>query len=160
MNDQTEIWVQDPRDGQVVEKREDGTTRVYTVNVSPSRTQQADAEKADIRNILRKYEVTGIVDHMRDVDLQFRDITEFDDLADALQQAKEAEYHFMQLPSKLREVFDHDVAKWLDAAHDADKLEALRPQLEALGVMEPLPEEPAPVAPVEPAPTTEPEETP
>lgn len=108
--------------------------RVQTVNDLPSMTVQSDRNRADIQEILRKYRAVGIVDHMREVDLAFRDVSEFEDYADMARQAKEAEMAFMRLPSRLREVFDHDVGRWLDAAHDPEKLEALRPQLEELGV--------------------------
>lgn len=114
--------------------------RVRTVNTEPSKTVQSDVFRTEIKHILAKYKQMGIVEHMQGVDLQFRDVTEFQDFADLMLQTKEAEKVFMGLPSKLRAVFGHDVAVWLDAAHDKDKLEALRPQLEELGVMEKLPQ--------------------
>lgn len=110
--------------------------RVQTVNNDPSMTVQSDVNKTDVRHILNKYRTMGMMEHMRQVDLVFRDVTEFDDFADMARATKEAEAVFMRLPSKVREVFDHDHLKWLDAAQDADKLEALRPQLEKLGVLE------------------------
>lgn len=113
--------------------------RVQTVNTEPSMTVQSDVMRTDIRHILAKYKQVGMIEHMKDVDLQFRDVTEFADFADLMIQSKIAEQSFMKLPSKVREVFDHDVSKWLDAAHDGDELEKLRPRLEALGVMEPKP---------------------
>lgn len=114
--------------------------RVRTVNTEPSKTVQSDVARTEIRHILAKYKQTGMTEHMRDVDLQFRDVTEFADFADLMMQSKEAEKVFMKLPSKVREVFDHDVAKWLDAAHDSDAIAKLRPKLEELGVMEKEPQ--------------------
>jgi len=114
--------------------------RVQTLNDQESMTVQSDRSRADIAEIIKRYAGTGIVDRMAEVDLQFRDVTEFEDFADLMQQTKAAELAFMELPSKLREVFDHDVSKWLDAAHDPEKIEALRPALEELGILEPVPE--------------------
>jgi len=111
--------------------------RVQTVNTLPSKTVQTDVFRSEIRHVLAKYKQVGIIEHLRSVDLQFRDVSEFSDFADLMFQSKEAEKVFLQLPSKVREVFDHDVAKWLDAAHDPSKVEAVRPQLEKLGVLEP-----------------------
>lgn len=111
--------------------------RVRTVNDLPSKTVQSDVMRTDIKHVLAKYRQLGILEHMRNVDLVFRDVSEFQDFADMMLQAKEAEKVFMSLPSKLRRVFNNDVAKWLDAAHDPDKLEALRPKLEELGVLKP-----------------------
>lgn len=125
---------------QEVTLREDGVhRRVRTVNTDPDMTVQSDVVRADIKAILAKYRGTGIVDHLRNVDLQFRDVSELSDYADMAFQAREAEKVFMTLPSKIREVFGHDYANWLDAAHDQSKFEALRPKLEELGVVEPLP---------------------
>lgn len=111
--------------------------RVQTVNMLPSMTVQADVLKSDIKHVLAKYRQVGILEHMRSVDLQFRDVSEFEDFSDLMFQSAEARRVFMGLPSKVREVFNHDVAEWLDAAHDPAKLEALRPELEKLGVLKP-----------------------
>lgn len=126
-----------------------GRPRVQTSDFGESLTVQSDNERADIRKILQRYEAVGIVDHLQEVDAMYRDVSEFTDLHDALLQAKEAETQFMKLPSKLREVFDHDVAKWLDAAHDPEKIENLyRPKLEKLGVLEPVTQEEPQAAPL------------
>ena len=124
-----------------------GRRRVVTMNEDPSLTVQSDRHLAEMKEILRAHKVVGIEEHLREVDLQFRDVSEFTDFADLAMQAKVAEGEFMKLPSKIREVFHHDHVRWLDAAHDPEKLEALRPQLEQLGVMDPLPVPPAPPAP-------------
>jgi len=109
--------------------------RVQTVNDEPSKTVQSDVVRTEIRHILAKYRQTGVVEHMRNVDLQFRDVSEFEDFSDLMRQSKVAESVFMTLPSKVREVFGHDYAQWLDCAHDPEKLKALQPELEALGLV-------------------------
>lgn len=119
--------------------------RVQTVNDMPSMTVQSDVFRSEIKHVLAKYKQVGIIEHLRTVDLVFRDVSEFEDFPDMMRQTAEAEAVFMRLPSKVREVFHHDYVRWLDAAHDPKKLEELRPQLEELGVMEPK----APVQPVE-----------
>jgi len=123
--------------------------RVRTVNTLPSRTVQSDVVRAEIKHILAKYRQVGVLEHMRNVDLQFRDVSEFSDFADVMYQSKVAESAFMRLPSKVREVFHHDVAEWLDAAHDKAKLDALLPELEKLGLVVAPPAPPA--APAAPA---------
>lgn len=122
--------------------------RVQTVNTLPSRTVQADVFKSEIKHVLAKYKQVGIIEHLRSVDLQFRDVSEFSDFSDLMQQSKLAEAVFLGLPSKVREVFDHDVATWLDCAHDPARLDALRPQLEKLGVLTPLAPPPPPAGTV------------
>lgn len=125
--------------------REDGRRkRVRTVNSLPSLTVQSERANSEILHILAKYEATGILTHLRNVDLEFRDVSEFEDFADLMRQSKVAEQEFMKLPSKLREVFQHDVHVWLDYAHEPERLEELRPQLEKLGIMEPRAPTPTP----------------
>lgn len=145
---------------QEVTIRENGTKRVRTVwdpEQDPSRTVQSDRHQAEIKHILKKYEALGIIDHLAEVDLMYRDVTEVQDFHEAARQLKAAEHQFMQLPSKVRELFDHSVENYLDTANDREKLEALRPQMEKLGMIEPRPA-PTP-APTEPSipPTPEPD---
>jgi len=109
--------------------------RVQTVNDGESLTVQSEARQADIRQIIRRYAEVGILDHLKEVELRYADVSEFTDLGDALRQAKAAEQQFLKLPSKVRELFNHDVAEWLDTAHDQDKQDALKPRLQALGVL-------------------------
>ncbi|AJK28303.1 putative minor capsid protein [Eel River basin pequenovirus] len=131
--------------------------RVRTKNDLESKTVRSELVRSEIKHILAQYEQTGVIDHLANVDLQFRDVSEFTDFADLMRQTKIAEMEFMKLPSKLREVFNHDVNEWLDVAHDPEKLEAKRPQLEKLGVLDP--KEPAPAAPPTP-PATPPAQPP
>lgn len=91
-----------------------------------SLTVQSDLPKTKINNILRQFQNNGgIITHLNNAEAMYKDVSEFSDLADALNQSKEAEKAFMRLPSKVREIFDHDVATWLDTAHDPEKRQAL-----------------------------------
>ncbi len=101
-----------------------GKPRVQTVNDGESMTVQSDAHLADIQNIMAQYAETGM-ESLDEADLVYKDVSEFTDLQDAFAQAALAEIEFMKLPSKVREVFEHDVAVWLDTAHDEDKRDAL-----------------------------------
>lgn len=138
----------------VIEQRENGRRRVYTVNDEASQTQQSDRHRAEMRHILSRYEKTGVLVDLREVELQYRDVSEFDDFTDIMRAGAEAKTAFMRLPSKVRELFNHDHFEWLDTAHDPEKLQALRPKLEKLGVLKELAPEllepevpPAPPAP-------------
>lgn len=109
----------------------------------PEVTVQSDVQRSEIKHVLAKYRQVGILEHFREVDLQFRDVTEFTDFADVMRQSAAARQVFMKLPPEVRRVFNNDVAEWLDTAHDADKLEKLRPKLTELGVFAPEPVTPA-----------------
>lgn len=96
-----------------------------TFNTEPSQTIQSDANAADIRHILSRHSEVGIVENLNQADAMFMDVSEFGDFADVVRQTKVAEVEFLKLPSKTREIFGHDVANWLDAAHDQEKRDAL-----------------------------------
>lgn len=115
-----------------------GRARVQTTGYEETLTVQSDIHQADIKRILERYKEIGVIDHLKHVDAVYKDITEFTDLADALNQSKAAEKEFMKLPSKVREVFNHNVAEWLDTAHDPEKQAIVGPKLEALGVFKKL----------------------
>lgn len=114
-----------------------GKSRVQTVNKEPSMTIQSDAKDADIGHIIRQFTKTGVLQNLNEASATYMDVTEFTDYADVMRNLKVAEQTFMQLPSKTREIFGHDVAQWLDAAHDPEKRDALV----AAGHL-PAPEEP------------------
>lgn len=128
---------------QVVEVRPNGRKRVLTVNTMESRTVQTERDRADIRKIVQAYERTGVLVNMAKVDLAYRDVSEFTDFVDLMQAAKDAETAFLKLPSKVREVFNHDVAAWLDSAHDGLS-ERQVTQLTKLGVLEQVEDEAKP----------------
>lgn len=111
--------------------------RVRTVNTDPHMTVQGESS-TEIRDVLSKFKEVGILPHMRQVDLDFRDVSEFSDFVDVMRASADARQAFLRLPPQVRDVFGNDPARWLDAAHDAEKLEALRPQLEKIGVMQPV----------------------
>lgn len=115
-------------------------SKFQTVNNQPSETVKAEAELGDINLILKKYREVGIIDNLNITEEMFADVTEFTDFQDVMQTAKVAEQEFMKLPSKVREVFNHDVATWLDTAHDQEK----RSQLIEAGEVTPI-EQPTPV---------------
>lgn len=145
----TANWEMHKDDGQKVTTRPNGHKRVQTINKSKSLTQQSDREFSELKQILSKYEMTGVMEHLRNVDLEFRDITTFTDYHEAMREAERAKVAFMELPSKVREAFEHDHGQWLDAAEDGLS-EAQTARLIKSGYL-PAPE-PAPVT----APTEEP----
>lgn len=102
-----------------------GRPRVQTVNDEPSKTVQSDAELGDVNAVMDRYRRTGIVAGLNEVEKEYRDVTTFSDFADVMRHARAAEEEFMKLPSKVREMFNHDAMQWLDTAHDPEKRQAL-----------------------------------
>lgn len=110
---------------EVLDRR--GKPRVQTsFEGQPSLTDQSDMEMTHIHKIMERFGVTGIIDHLAKVDDMFLDVTELpEDYQAVCEYVNLAEEKFMRLPSKVRELFEHDVAKWLDAAHDQEKRDAI-----------------------------------
>ncbi len=100
------------------------TAQYQTVNNDDPQTIQSDKHLADINQILKDFANTGL-EHLDNVDMQFKDVSEIGDYHDVMLEVRKAEETFMELPSKVREIFGHSVEHWLDTAHDKDKRDAL-----------------------------------
>lgn len=105
-----------------------------------SLTVQSDAHLADIQEIMKTFGVVGMDAMLNRAEGQFMDVSQFVDYATMMNHVKEAETEFMKLPSKVREMFDHDVYTWLDRAHDERRAPSEREQLGRAGDKAPDPE--------------------
>lgn len=101
-----------------VTKRENGTLRIRTFNKEKSRTQQQFKDHCDINNIIKKYEVTGVITHLNKKTGQYIDATQLKDYHSSLQTVIDAKNLFMQLPSDLRAKFENDPQKLIDFVDD------------------------------------------
>jgi len=92
----------DPRTGELVKE--------------PSMTKQSFKEECDINNIVRRFEATGVVDHINQAHAQglFTDLPDALDLQAGLNMIKQAEGAFMALPASLRARFENDPVQFVD----------------------------------------------
>lgn len=105
------------------------------------RTDQTQRDDADINRIVSRYIQTGILPPAKAA-AQFMDVSKFGDLKESRDFIRDAESTFMLLDAKIREHFDNDAAKLLDAFNDQSR----REELTNLGLLNPLPEAaPAPL---------------
>jgi len=87
-------------------------------------TEQNHKDETDINNIVRKYNKTGLIDHLNQFEKQYGDMTGFD-YQDAMNTVAVANTMFEGLPSAIRNKFDNDPAKFINFVDDeanADKL--------------------------------------
>ena len=70
----------------------------------------------------------GLQQLLDTTELQFLDVTEFEDYADLMRHVAHAKETFMELAPDVRALFDHSVEKWLDSAHDERRAPAARAQ--------------------------------
>lgn len=95
----------------------------------PSLTDQSQYKDTDINNIVRRYQVTGLLDSPGSVSfetLQYGDATLLPDYQTALDLVNSVESEFSSLPSEIREKFGHDPMQLLEALQDPTKQQMLQ----------------------------------
>jgi len=92
----------------------------------PSRTNQADAESADINNIVKTFGLTGKLP--QGVRLPtYEDYSEaVEDYQTAANALREADAAFLTLPANIRQTFHNDPQAFLEFATKEENLDALR----------------------------------
>lgn len=111
------------------------------------RTKQSMREECDINMIVAKARRGQAITHVRENAPTFMDVSEVSDYKGALDMIRNADRFFAHLPSKVRAEFGNDPAQFLDLV---DTVEG-RARLERAGLVPPVKEAPAPVAPEPPA---------
>lgn len=100
--------------------------RVETnVSAEPSMTKQSFAAACDINNIMRKYQRTGAVDHVKQYGAQYMDVDPitYHEAQNALLMADSM---FRDLPSSLRSRFNNRPAEFLAFVQNPANLDEMR----------------------------------
>lgn len=113
-----------------------------------SLAKQSFAAECDINNILKKFEKTGMVEHVKQHHGHYGDFIDAPDYLTAMTAIVEAQEAFDSLPANVRKRFANDPAQFLEFVHDPDN----RDEMQKLGLLEPVQEA------TPPAPTPKPEE--
>lgn len=87
-------------------------------NEEPSLTHQSMSDACDINNIMKRYEKTGLLEHVAQYDGNYGDFTGAKDYLDSLLQVQEAQLMFASLPADIRSKFDNEPAKFLEFVED------------------------------------------
>lgn len=107
-----------------------------TVDVgTESMTKQSFKDECDIHKILKQYQRTGIITHIKSSGARFDDLPSDVDFQSALNTVMEAENAFALLPSSVRASFNNSPAALLAALEDPKRHAELR----ELGILQPLP---------------------
>lgn len=122
-----------------------------------SMTKQEFIKDCDINNIIKQFSQTGMLNHVRANQAMgmYADLPDNLDFQNSMNLVRQAEDAFMTLPSKIREQFGQDPARFLAFVEDP----ANGDELIKLGLRErptPSPEPDTPAAPVAPAVPKEP----
>lgn len=88
----------------------------------PGRTLQSFKDECDINRIMKRYQTTGVIDHVNRHPPQFGDIGVYD-FQESLNIVIEAENRFAALPSDVRDRFGNDPGRLLDFVSKAENLQ-------------------------------------
>ena len=81
-----------------------------------SLTQQSHAAAADVRNIIKQYDRTGLIANVNKGVAQYGDYSQVNEYAEALNMVREANESFAELPSHIREQFQNNAGLFFEFA--------------------------------------------
>ena len=92
--------------------------------VGESLTQQHFKDEADIMNIIKKHDRTGLIDYVTRATARYGDYSEINEYRESLDVVNQANSSFMGLPAHIRQMFDNDAGKFFEfATNPANKQE-------------------------------------
>lgn len=122
--------------------RERAVPRFVQNTVGDSMAKQSFRDECNINNIMKKFERTGMIDHVRSVEGSYGDFTDAPvDYQTAVNIVIAADNMFSSVPAKVRARFNNDPGEFLKFVEDPANIEECR----SLGLAVPAPEEPSPV---------------
>jgi len=109
--------------------------RVQTKIEGLSLAKQSFGKECDINNIMRKFEKTGLVNHLNNHNGGYGNYIGYEDYHSSLNKILAADNAFKALPPAIRNKFSNDPAQFLEYAQNADNL----PEMRELGLAPPEP---------------------
>lgn len=97
----------------------------------PGLTKQSMKAECDINGIMKRYEKTGVLQHVRNNVGFYDDVSSVVDYQASLEIVRKAEDMFRSLPAKIRSRFENDPQQYVDFVLDP----ANKDELIAMGVM-------------------------
>lgn len=128
----------------VIRTAYDGLRSSPQIHCTEDLTRQADAGECDIRQIMKRYEQTGVLPMGREIsEASYRDNASAPSFDAAQGGVAAVRGNFSLLADDVQARFGHRAENMLEAmafaASGEDGADAVRAELEALGVLEPLP---------------------
>lgn len=100
-------------------------TRKGFETTGESLTQQSHAAAADVRNIIKQYDRTGLIANVNKGIAQYGDYSEINEYAEALNMVREAEQSFLEIPSHIREQFNNNPGLFFEFATNPENSEKM-----------------------------------
>lgn len=98
---------------------------VRTAPRGESLTKQSFKDETDINGIMRRYQETGLIEHVKKYEGRYGDFSGIPDYQTALQKVIDAQEMFNSLPSSIRNRFQNDPGEFLAFATDPKNADAL-----------------------------------
>lgn len=112
----------DPRDDLLERRRARGAIDCgpnSVVKQDVRMAQQSFKDEVDINNIMAKYDRQDAIDLLKaQVTGRYVDLASYGDYHAACNKVLAADAAFLELPAKIRNIFDNDPAKFLEFVHD------------------------------------------
>lgn len=99
------------------------------------RTKQSFANESNINIIMKKYEKTGLIDHLNQFEGKYGDFIAYQDYHSSMNLIREAGEAFMTIPATVRAKFENDPAKFLEFAQNPENHD----ELVEMGLARPIP---------------------
>lgn len=110
-----------PRLNQVITRRPDGSIRVQSVNVEPSKTRQEFKDQTNVNEIMKRYKKVGIdYNGLPDPKGSFADLTTLPSYEEACNTVAQANNAFDELPAHLRKRFNNNPVDLMDFLADSE----------------------------------------
>lgn len=100
-------------------------TRSGFETTGESLTQQSHAAAADVRNIIKQYDRTGLIANVNKGIAQYGDYSEVNEYAEALNIVRKANESFAEIPSHIREQFNNNAGLFFEFATDPKNSEKM-----------------------------------
>jgi phage internal scaffolding protein len=91
-------------------------TRKSFETTGESLTQQHFQKEADVHNIIKQYDRTGLIANVNRGVAQYGDYSEVNEYREALDLVNRASQNFGQIPSEIREKFNNDAGEFFEFA--------------------------------------------
>lgn len=98
--------------------------RVQLTCLDETRTVQSEAESCEINNIMRKYERTGLIDHVKE-NGRYEDLPGEVDFHEAMNLVSEAQQSFDDLPATIRKEFHNSPGEFLSFVENPENVERM-----------------------------------
>lgn len=106
-------------------------------------TEQHHKESCDIYSIIKRFDKTGLLEHVNSSQAHYGDYTEVNEYQEALNKVIHAQDSFSALPAHIRKRFDNDPGEYIEFVTNPENL----PEMVKLGLaIDNTPPEPAPEA--------------